>query len=148
MAENNFYEWLELPVEKYEGDPAKLGPILERFITDWNSSKAMKMQNRAAIYQTAMRAAIQDPAQWKQIYEEYKRSVDEKISDALMMCADSMKHIPSEQISAIATTYKVSISYVEKVAKSNGYNPDPTPDPKKKQYSTACFKVFIKRFRA
>lgn len=131
MAENNFYEWLELPVEKYEGDPAKLGPILERFITDWNSSKAMKMQNRAAIYQTAMRAAIQDPAQWKQIYEEYKRSVDEKISDALMMCADSMKHIPSEQISAIATTYKVSISYVEKVAKSNGYNPDPTPDPKK-----------------
>lgn len=144
MAENNFYEWLELSVEKFEGDPAKLGPILERFITDWNSSKDIKKQNRAAIYQTAMRAAIQDPDQWKQIYEEYKRSVDEKITDALMMCADSLKYIPSEQVAAIATTYKVSVTYVESVAKNNGYKLDPTSDPNKTKNQQPIVKYSLK----
>lgn len=144
MAENNFYEWLELSVEKFEGDPAKLGPILERFITDWNSSKDIKKQNRAAIYQTAMRAAIQDPEQWKQIYEEYKRSVDEKITDALMMCADSLKYIPSEQVAAIATTYKVSVTYVESVAKKNGYKLDPTLDPNKTKNQQSTVKYSLK----
>ena len=27
---NNFYEWLKLPVEKFESDPAKLKLILEK----------------------------------------------------------------------------------------------------------------------
>lgn len=27
---NNFYEWLELSVEHFESDPAKLAPILEK----------------------------------------------------------------------------------------------------------------------
>ena len=132
MAENNFYEWLELPVEHFESDPAKLGPILEKFITDWNSSKDIKKQNRAAIYQTAMRAAIQDPTLWKQIYDEFKHAVDEKISDSLMMCADSKKFISPEQITAIASTCKVSVPYVEQYATSNGYEingsaPQPIP---------------------
>lgn len=129
MAENNFYEWLGLSVEHFESDPAKLAPILEKLITDWNSSKDIKFQNRAAIYQTAMRAAIQDPEQWKRIYEEYKHSVDDRIVDALMMCADSLKRISSEQVSAIATNYKVTISYVEKVAKANGYDLGSTSGP-------------------
>lgn len=130
---NNFYEWLELSVEHFESDPAKLAPILEKKITEWNSSKSIQLQNRAAINQTAMRAAIQDPDAWKKIYLEYKNLIDNKITDALEMCAVNMV-IESDQIVAIAKSCKVSVGYVETTAKKKGYNgginPTPTPIPK------------------
>lgn len=120
MAENNFYEWLELSVEHFESDPAKLAPILEKKITEWNSSKSIQLQNRAAINQTAMRTAIQDPDAWKKIYLEYKDLIDNKITDALVMCADNME-VESDQIVAIAKSCKVSIGYVETIAKKKGF---------------------------
>lgn len=128
---NNFYEWLELSIERFESDPAKLTPILEKKITEWNSSKSIQLQNRAAINQTAMRAAIQDPDVWKKIYLEYKDLIDNKITDALEMCAVNMA-IEPDQIVAIAKSCKVSVGYVETTAKKKGYNGgiNPTPIPK------------------
>ncbi len=127
MAENNYYAWLELSVEKFESDPAKLGSILEKKITEWNSSKSIQLQNRAAINQTAMRAAIQDADLWKKIYTEYKDSVDNKIIDALEMCAVNTV-VKSNQIVAIAKSCKVSIGYVKALAKKKGINCDDDDD--------------------
>lgn len=133
MADNNFYEWLELPVEHFESDPVRLASILEKYITAWNSSKSIQLQNRAAINQAAMRAAIKDADLWKKIYLEYKKAVDAKILDALVMCADNQK-IDADQVNAIAASCKVSVDYVETIAKSNSYIisgkvPSPIPKP-------------------
>mgnify|MGYP002518461400 CR=1 FL=1 len=137
MAENNFYEWLELPVEKFESDPAKLKPILEKCITDWKSNTSdLEKEHRVAIYEKSMRAAIEDSVLWKQIYEEYKHSVDEKIVNLCMTCADSQKIIASDKISAIATNCKISVPYIEKIAKENGYKlKTSTPVPPVPSYS-------------
>lgn len=129
MVENNFYEWLGLPVEEYEGDVTKLKLVLDRFITDCNSSKDTKKQNRAAIYQAEMKSAIQDPVLWRKIYEEYKRSVDEKIVNYFVLCADSSKCIPQNQVNMIASKFKVSVPYIEQSAKDNGYKTGKTSAP-------------------
>jgi len=131
MAENNFYEWLGLPVERFENDPAKLVSTLEKYITDLKSSKDFKEQNKIAIYETEMRKAIQKPVLWMKIYLEYKKDVDEKIANALMMCADIKKSVSENYVISIAEKFKVTTKYVKNVGKTSGYNFLPTPKPAK-----------------
>ena len=132
MAENNFYELLGLSVEHFENNPAKLTPILEKYILDGKSaSPSNKKYKIVAIYESSMRAAIQDPALWTQIYNEYKQSVNEKIIDALMMCADATHFVAEEYVVSIAGNFKVTVEYIKDVGKKANYRfyPD-LPDRK------------------
>lgn len=120
MAENNLYELLGLPVEKYECDPAILGPILEKVIKDWKLSKDVRKQDQAAIYQVSIRAAIQDPVQWRQIYDEYRLRIEKSILLVASLIA-SENEISTDQIKKICDKYKVSYEYAESIISEEGY---------------------------
>lgn len=119
MEKNNYYAWLELPVEKFEEDTVKLSECLEKHILTWQSSKTLKIQERAAIYAKDMREAIADSVRWKQLYMEYRSSVNTKILESLKYIGK--QEVPKEDIALIAESQKVSEAYVEQVAKEKGY---------------------------
>lgn len=120
MEENNFYEWLELPVEIYEGDLTKLESILEKAIKDWELSKDVRKQDRAAMYQTAIRSAIQDPVQWKHIYSEYRLRIEKSILIVASLIA-SKKEISTDKVRKISERYKVSYEFTESIISRENY---------------------------
>ena len=119
MGKNNYYEWLGLPVETFEGNPDKLKEFLEKKLSEWRSAKTMKLQDRASIHEKEMRAAIADPGRWKKLYDEYKCYVDAKILESLKYIGN--KEVSEEDITLIADNQKISVSYVQQVAKEKGY---------------------------
>lgn len=121
MAEtNNFYEWLELPLEYFEGDPAKLTAAVDQHILTWNSSKAAQLQNRAALYETDIRAAIADPTRWKRIYEDFRKSTDQRVLRDIEMMSRGSSVLLTVGVKKIAQLRNVSEAYVEQLAKSVG----------------------------
>lgn len=127
MAENNFYEWLGLSVEKFESDVTRLEAIYDRCIKEWDSSKSIAMQNRSAIYKEDIKKAIHDAVLWKQIYTDYKNSVDSNISKFIDMCGEE---VSDDTIAKIAKRENVSEAYIKKIVEAKGYNFSKSDDKK------------------
>lgn len=119
-ADNNFYEWLGLPVETYEYNLNELEKLVEKYITDCNSGNNTKLQNRASLYGNDMRNAIADPNEWKKQYTEYQKKIITKISNAIEMCAENQE-ISSNNIEQISKNNHTSKQYVIDIAKGKGY---------------------------
>ncbi len=131
---DNYYGWLDLSAETFESDPAKLSAIVEKKITEWSSHKSITYQNRAQIHGNDIRKAIQDPDEWKRIYEEYKETVDEKILNQFSFVADN--NVVSEaDASKIAANNNVSTSYAKKLACKNRYSFDASSAPSTSTYT-------------
>ena len=122
MAEsNNFYEWLELPVERFESDPERLRKRAEEKITEWNSkSVGTKEYTRAQLYGDQIRKSIEDAAQWRRIYEEYKAETEEKIQTVLTLHSTGENSVSPSVVSTIARENGVSTAFVEEIAKKRG----------------------------
>lgn len=118
--DNNFYEWLGLPVETYEYNFNELEKQVEKYITNCNSGNNTKLQNRASLYGNDMRNAIADPNEWKKQYSEYQKKIITKISNAIEMCADNQE-ISAGNIEQISKNNHVGEQYVIDIAKGKGY---------------------------
>ena len=124
MAEKiNYYGWLGLSAEKYESDPSVLSGIVEKKITEWSSHKSISYQNRAQIHGDKIRAAVQNPDEWKKIYLEYKDMVDEKLLSQFSFVANNMA-IAQDDINKAASNNNVSTDYTKQLAVKNGYTID------------------------
>lgn len=121
MENVNFYEWLELPVEECETDLSKLTALVEKKINEWNSSKSMDIQSRASVYAQNIREAVQNPAEWKKIYNDYKKSVDAKINNWMESAVED-NILPTDQVDVIAQKCKVTPDYVMACAKIRSIN--------------------------
>lgn len=119
-SSNNYYEWLELSVEKFESDPVKLSDIAEKRIMEWQSHKKIDIQNRANIHGQSIRKAINDSDEWKRIYLEYKSSVDARISESMVFFVNN-REIKVDDIKTIGNKFKVSENYVRKICESQNY---------------------------
>lgn len=117
MADNNnFYSWLDLPVEPFEKDQAKLLSILERKKIEWASHKTLSIQNRANIHYEKIKAAINNPAEWEKIYKEYLQQINVQLDSRIIYYVSDNK-IESSNVEDLAKNMKVSTSYVEKYCK-------------------------------
>ena len=139
MAEkNNYYGWLELPVERFESDPAVLAPIVEKKITEWSSHKSATLQNRAQIHGDSIRAAINNTSEWEKYYLDYKESVTEKILSQFGFVADN-NTLTEADVAKIASGNNVGTDYAKKIAQANGYSIGNGGTTKKK--SNVTFKL-------
>ena len=122
MAEtNNFYGWLELPVEPFESDPERLRKRAEEKITEWNSKSAgTKEYTRAQLYGDQIYSSIADVAQWERIYEEYKAETEEKIRASLTLYLTSENTVTKSVINMLAKEFAVSSEFVEEIAGKHG----------------------------
>lgn len=118
---NNYYEWLGLPVESFENDPAVLSELVEKKIVEWQSHKKLEITNRAYIHGPQIRAAIRNPEQWEEIYREYKEQVDSNIADQLQLFVNDKLEIAPEDLDIIAKQNSVSVRYVTRVCNSLKY---------------------------
>lgn len=112
---NNYYEWLGLPIESFENDPAVLSEIVEKKIVEWQSHKKLEITNRAFIHGPQIRAAIKNPEMWEEIYREYKDQVDNNIADQLQLFVNDKLEIAAEDVETIANQNNVSAKYVKRV---------------------------------
>lgn len=119
MANVNYYEWLELPVETCETDQAKLTATVEKKIAEWNGSKNMDIQSRASVHGQAIREVINNPTEWKQLYNDFKKATDAKINNWMESAVED-NSLPENQVAIIAQKCKVSESYVRNCAKVRG----------------------------
>ncbi len=111
---NNFYEWLELPVERFESDPTKLEPILEKKIIEWKFSKSVQLQDRAFMYSGKIKKAIYDPQLWEHFYNEYRAKVVERVSLVVIFLSDN-DEIDFKQVQEISNKFKVNIDFVKEI---------------------------------
>lgn len=118
---NNYYEWLGLPVETFENDPAVLSEIVEKKIVEWQSHKKLEITNRAYIHGPQIRAAIKNPEMWEEIYCEYKEQVDSNIADQLQLFVNDKLEIATEDVETIAKQNSVSSRYVKQICNSLKY---------------------------
>ena len=126
MAEsNNFYEWLELPVERFESDPERLRKRAEEKITEWNSKSAgTKEYTRAQLYKDQIRNSIEDAARWRRINEEYKAEKEEKIHTALTLHSTGENSVAPSVVSGIARENGVCTAFVKEIDKKRGLSLD------------------------
>ena len=120
MEKNNYYEWLELPLEQCEMDSAKLLQRVETYIQSWSASKNQNLINRSALYAEDMRVAVSDAKRWQSIYNEYKQSVDNEILRLITLGA-SNHQITIETLDSISKSQKVKDTYIKSIATQNGY---------------------------
>lgn len=111
---NNFYEWLELSVERFESDPANLEPILEKKIIEWKFSKSVQLQDRAFMYGGKIKKAIYDPQLWEHFYNEYRAKVVERVSLVVIFLSDD-DEIEFKQVQEISNKFEVSIDFVKEI---------------------------------
>lgn len=135
MAGSNYYEWLELPIEPFQNDPAELLKTAEKKFIAWNSHKKSDIQNRTKLHEQKIRAAINDPAEWEKIYKEYKAGVDANIEKDLIFFVTNNK-VKLSDAEEIANSNKVDTEYVKRICASLKYIVDdggnPPPQQKKK----------------
>ena len=120
MINPDFYEWLGFSVEYFESDAAKLKAALEATDKKWKSNPNQKIQARSSMFKASIEEAINNPAEWKACYEQYKKKVDAKLS-TLIDDASDYGVVSAERIKIISEKNKVSESYIENLAKSLGH---------------------------
>ena len=119
MAENNFYELLGLSVEHFENNPAKLTPILEKYILDGKAaSPSNKKYKIVAIYESAMREAVRNPKKWEELYVQYFNKVKKEVLFALILASEE-KTIDIEKFNLVCNLYKVSQNFAKGILEEN-----------------------------
>ena len=80
---NNYYLWLELPLEKIVDDESVLSGTAEKYITEWVSAKGHDINDRANLHGEKIRSVIHDKKAWTTIYDgavqEFTAFIDNKI---------------------------------------------------------------------
>lgn len=115
----NYYEMLGLSVEAFEDDPTKLEVIAKEKITEWSTHRRISEQQKAQIHGNYILEAIQNPSEWKCIYNECKKKNDEHILFQIIICTDDSNKIAMDNVDKISARFNVSTEYVMDLCYTN-----------------------------
>ncbi len=116
---NNYYQMLDLSIEEFVNDKAKVETAYNECMKKWQNSKNINEQNKATIHGPHILETFESPDTWKRQYETYKKESDDKIRSNLDIVKKD-NTVTSENIESLMKKFKVSRGYVEKIASANG----------------------------